>query len=61
LKHYKIYKEFLYKLSPKEWLDEQQEKHLAFKRAKESSELTRNNSTAILFGDKGGKKIRVSP
>lgn len=54
LKHYKIYKEFLYKLSPKEWLDEQQEKHLAFKRAKESSELTRNNSTAILFGDKAG-------
>ncbi|EDK99287.1 cilia- and flagella-associated protein 100 isoform X8 [Mus musculus] len=61
LKHYKIYKEFLYKLSPKEWLDEQQEKHLAFKRAKESSELTRNNSTAILFGDKGsGSKSKTA-
>lgn len=61
MKHYKIYKEFLYKLSPKEWLDEQQGKHLAFKRAKEFAELAKNSSTAILLGDKGGTKIRVSP
>ncbi|XP_021046454.1 cilia- and flagella-associated protein 100 [Mus pahari] len=60
LKHYKIYKEFLYKLSPKEWLDEQQEKRLAFKRAKESGELPKNSSSAILLGDKGGTKIRTA-
>ncbi|XP_063143041.1 cilia- and flagella-associated protein 100 isoform X9 [Rattus norvegicus] len=48
LKHYKIYKDFLYKVSPKEWLDEQKEKHLALKRAKESTELK-----SILVGDKG--------
>ncbi|XP_032762007.1 cilia- and flagella-associated protein 100 [Rattus rattus] len=48
LKHYKIYKDFLYKVSPKEWLDEQKEKRLALKRAKESTELK-----SILVGDKG--------
>lgn len=56
LKHYKIYKDFLYKVSPKEWLDEQKEKRLALKRAKESTELK-----SILVGDKGGTKIRVFP
>lgn len=60
LKHYKIYKEFLYKLSPKEWLDEQQEKHLALKRAKESADFTKSSSMATLLGEKGGTKIRVS-
>ncbi|XP_031238404.1 cilia- and flagella-associated protein 100 isoform X2 [Mastomys coucha] len=52
LKHYKVYKEFLYKLSPKEWLDEQQEKRLALRRAKESEELTKISSTASLLGDR---------
>lgn len=61
MKHYKVYKEFLYKLSPKEWLDEQQEKRLALRRAKESEELTKISSTASLLGDRGGTKIRVSP
>lgn len=56
MKHYKIYKDFLYKVSPKEWLDEQKEKRLALKRAKESTELK-----SILVGDKGGTKIRVFP
>lgn len=50
LKHYKIYKDFLYKLSPKEWLDEQQEKRLALKRAKESADFK-----SSILGDKGSK------
>lgn len=60
LKHYKVYKDFLYKLSPKEWLDEQQEKRLALKRAKESAEFIKNSSMATL-GDKGsGTKSKTT-
>ncbi|KAM5279689.1 cilia- and flagella-associated protein 100 [Ctenodactylus gundi] len=36
LQHYKVYKNFLYKLSPKEWLEEQK-KRLALKKVKASS------------------------
>lgn len=60
MKHYKVYKQFLYKLSPKEWLDEQQEKRLALKRTKDSADITKSSSMATLLGDKGGTKIRVS-
>ncbi|XP_051010631.1 cilia- and flagella-associated protein 100 [Acomys russatus] len=52
LKHYKIYKDFLYKLSPKEWLDKQEEKRLALKKAKELVEF-KDSSTATLVGAKG--------
>lgn len=56
LKHYKIYKDFLYKLSPKEWLDEQKEKRLALKRAKESADFKTS-----LLGEKGsGIKSKTS-
>ncbi|XP_028710353.1 cilia- and flagella-associated protein 100 [Peromyscus leucopus] len=53
LQHYKIYKDFLYKLSPKEWLEEQEEKRLALKKAKEPGELVKDTSTVALLGDKG--------
>ncbi|XP_076796215.1 cilia- and flagella-associated protein 100 isoform X2 [Arvicanthis niloticus] len=53
LKHYKVYKQFLYTLSPKEWLDEQQEKRLALKRTKDSTDITKSSSMATLLGDKG--------
>ncbi|GAB1291067.1 Cilia- and flagella-associated protein 100 [Apodemus speciosus] len=59
LKHYKVYKEFLYKLSPKEWLDEQQEKRLALRRAKESAEFTKSSSISTL-GDKGSGKSKTA-
>ncbi|KAL6076734.1 hypothetical protein STEG23_017615 [Scotinomys teguina] len=55
LQHYKIYKDFLYKLSPKEWLEEQEEKRLALKKAKEPGEFTKDNSMATLLGDRGNK------
>ncbi|KAB1263836.1 Cilia- and flagella-associated protein 100 [Camelus dromedarius] len=35
LQRYKVYKDFLYKLSPKEWLEEQERKRSALKKAKE--------------------------
>ncbi|XP_040593142.1 cilia- and flagella-associated protein 100 isoform X1 [Mesocricetus auratus] len=53
LQHYKIYKDFLYKLSPKEWLEEQEEKRLALRKAKEPGEFTKDSSMATLLGDRG--------
>ncbi|XP_076796214.1 cilia- and flagella-associated protein 100 isoform X1 [Arvicanthis niloticus] len=58
LKHYKVYKQFLYTLSPKEWLDEQQEKRLALKRTKDSTDITKSSSMATLLGDKVGSGIK---
>nr|KAF6421933.1 cilia and flagella associated protein 100 [Rousettus aegyptiacus] len=52
LQHYKIYKDFLYKLSPKEWL-EKQEKRLALKKAKEVTESPKENTLFSTQGDKG--------
>ncbi|XP_072576232.1 cilia- and flagella-associated protein 100 isoform X3 [Vulpes vulpes] len=60
LQHYKTYKDFLYKLSPKEWLEEKEKKHLALKKAKEATEPPKEN---LLFsiGDKGpGIKSKTS-
>ncbi|XP_004036275.3 cilia- and flagella-associated protein 100 isoform X1 [Gorilla gorilla gorilla] len=53
LKHYKVYKDFLYKLSPKEWLEEQEKKHSFLKKAKEVSEASKENSVNSTPGDKG--------
>ncbi|KAM7335209.1 hypothetical protein ACRRTK_005686 [Alexandromys fortis] len=53
LQHYKIYKDFLYKLSPKEWLEEQKMKRQALKKAKEPGEFTKESSMATLLGEKG--------
>ncbi|XP_014440167.1 cilia- and flagella-associated protein 100 [Tupaia chinensis] len=43
LEHYKVYQEFLYKLSPKEWFEEQ-EKRLALRKAKEVPEAPLESS-----------------
>ncbi|ERE66680.1 coiled-coil domain-containing protein 37 [Cricetulus griseus] len=53
LQHYKIYKDFLYKLSPKEWLDEQEEKRLALRKAKEPGDSTKDSSMVTLLGERG--------
>nr|XP_016797339.1 cilia- and flagella-associated protein 100 isoform X3 [Pan troglodytes] len=53
LKHYKVYKDFLYKLSPKEWLEEQEKKHSFLKKAKEVSEASKESSVNSTPGDKG--------
>lgn len=37
LQHYKVCKNFLYKLSPKDWLQEQEKKQLALRQAKEAA------------------------
>ncbi|XP_016016016.1 cilia- and flagella-associated protein 100 isoform X4 [Rousettus aegyptiacus] len=59
LQHYKIYKDFLYKLSPKEWL-EKQEKRLALKKAKEVTESPKENTLFSTQGDKEGQGPRKS-
>ncbi|PNJ36901.1 CFAP100 isoform 4 [Pongo abelii] len=53
LQHYKVYKDFLYKLSPKEWLEEQEKKHSFPKKAKEDSEAYKESSVNSTPGDKG--------
>ncbi|KAK2501098.1 hypothetical protein MC885_020090, partial [Smutsia gigantea] len=52
LRHYKAYKDFLYKLSPKEWLEEQERKHSALKKAKEITETPKESSVFPTPGDK---------
>ncbi|XP_055473462.1 cilia- and flagella-associated protein 100 isoform X1 [Psammomys obesus] len=51
LRHYKIYKDFLYKLSPQEWLDGK--KRLTLKKSKEPIECTKESSIVTLPGEKG--------
>ncbi|XP_023376673.1 LOW QUALITY PROTEIN: cilia- and flagella-associated protein 100 [Pteropus vampyrus] len=50
LQHYKIFKDFLYKLSPKEWLEEQEKKHLALKKVVKSP---KENTLFSTQGNKG--------
>ncbi|XP_070432527.1 cilia- and flagella-associated protein 100 isoform X2 [Equus przewalskii] len=60
LQHYKAYKDFLYKLSPKDWLEEQ--KCLALKKAKERAEASKDSTLSSTLGDKGpGIKGKTSP
>lgn len=61
LKHYKVYKDFLYNLSPKDWLEEQEKKHLAFKHAKEVAKAPKENTLFSTQGDKGSRKEKTSP
>lgn len=56
LQHYKAYKDFLYKLSPKEWLKEREEKRLALKKAKEVTEPPIENTLHSTIRDKGNRK-----
>ncbi|XP_005867000.1 PREDICTED: coiled-coil domain-containing protein 37 isoform X1 [Myotis brandtii] len=51
LQHYKVCKNFLYKLSPKDWLEEQEKKHLAIRQAKEAAKAKEN--AQLSQGDKG--------
>ncbi|XP_039333090.1 cilia- and flagella-associated protein 100 isoform X2 [Saimiri boliviensis] len=65
LQQYKAYKDFLYKLSPKEWLEEQEKKRLSLKKAKEVSEASKEESSVTTPGEKGpgikGKASFVCP
>ncbi|XP_065791534.1 cilia- and flagella-associated protein 100 isoform X3 [Muntiacus reevesi] len=54
LQQYKVYKDFLYKLSPKEWLEEQEKKRLALKQAKEVVEAFKE-SLLLSVGDRGSE------
>ncbi|XP_065741087.1 cilia- and flagella-associated protein 100 [Phocoena phocoena] len=53
LQRYKIYKDFLYKLSPKEWLEGQERKRLALTRTREAVEASKENVLFSTLGDKG--------
>ncbi|CAI9160035.1 unnamed protein product [Rangifer tarandus platyrhynchus] len=55
LQQYKVYKDFLYKLSPKEWLEEQEKKRLALKQAKEVVEAFKE-SLLLSVGDRGSRE-----
>lgn len=56
LQHYKIFKDFLYKLSPKEWLEEQEKKHLALKKIVKSP---KENTLFSTQGNKGSRKKKI--
>ncbi|XP_066899328.1 cilia- and flagella-associated protein 100 isoform X3 [Kogia breviceps] len=53
LQNYKAYKDFLYKLSPREWLEEQERKRLALSRTKEALEASEENLLFSELEDKG--------
>ncbi|XP_047651880.1 cilia- and flagella-associated protein 100 isoform X9 [Phacochoerus africanus] len=57
LQHYKVYRDFLYKLSPKEWLEEQERKRLALRNAKEAVETFKES---VLFSQLGDREPRGS-
>lgn len=61
LQHCKVYKNFLHKLSPKEWLEEQEKKHLALKKAKEVTKAPEENTLFSTQGDKGSRKEKTGP
>lgn len=58
LQQYKDYKNFLDKLSPKEWLEEQEKKHLALKKAR-AAEALKDNNLFSTQGDKGSRKEKT--
>ncbi|XP_040484053.1 cilia- and flagella-associated protein 100 [Ursus maritimus] len=61
LQHYKTYKDFLYKLSPKEWLEEKEKQHLDLKKTKEAPEPPKENTLFSTTRDKGpGNKSKTS-
>ncbi|KAK2091697.1 hypothetical protein P7K49_030981 [Saguinus oedipus] len=62
LQQYKVYKDFLYKLSPKDWLEEQEKKRLSLKKAKEDSEASKEEcSVNTTPGDKGSRREIAGP
>lgn len=60
LQQYKVYKNFLDKLSPKEWLEEQEKKHLVLKTAR-ATEALKGNHLFSTQGDKGSRKEKIVP
>lgn len=59
LQQYKVYKDFLYKLSPREWLEEQEKKRSALRQAKEVVEAFKGSLLLSSVGDKGSREGRV--
>ncbi|XP_037659464.1 cilia- and flagella-associated protein 100 [Choloepus didactylus] len=53
LQHYKTYRDFLYKLTPKEWFEEREKKRLALKEAMEAAQTPRESSVVSTPGNKG--------
>ncbi|XP_029774844.1 cilia- and flagella-associated protein 100 isoform X2 [Suricata suricatta] len=53
LQHYKVYRDFLYKVSPKEWLEEKKKKRLALQKAKEVPKAPAEDK-----GGQGPKKFK---
>ncbi|XP_060164140.1 cilia- and flagella-associated protein 100 isoform X4 [Globicephala melas] len=53
LQRYKIYKDFLYKLSPKEWLEGQERKRSSLTSTREAVEASEENVLFSTLGDKG--------
>ncbi|KAF5914985.1 hypothetical protein HPG69_014743 [Diceros bicornis minor] len=60
LHHYKVYKDFLYKLSPKEWWEEQKTR-LVLKKANEGADAPEENAVSSTLGDKGSRKEKAGP
>ncbi|XP_042536019.1 cilia- and flagella-associated protein 100 [Dipodomys spectabilis] len=57
LQRCKLYKDFLYKMSPEEWLEAQSRKQLAFKRAKEMAAAPKPSTSTV--EDKGSERQAV--
>ncbi|XP_068414557.1 LOW QUALITY PROTEIN: cilia- and flagella-associated protein 100 [Eschrichtius robustus] len=57
LQHYKVYRDFLYKLSPPEWLAEREGKRSALARTKEAVEAFEENALLSALGD-GGPEVK---
>ncbi|XP_069353815.1 cilia- and flagella-associated protein 100 isoform X2 [Eulemur rufifrons] len=59
LRHYKVYKDFLYKLSPREWFEEQEKNRSALKKAKEAAEDPREGAVSSAADQGAGIKGRI--
>ncbi|XP_058439710.1 cilia- and flagella-associated protein 100 isoform X2 [Marmota monax] len=61
LQQYKMYKDFLYKVSPKEWLEGQERRRLALRKAKEVAQAPAKGGGIPAPGDKGpGVKSKMA-
>ncbi|XP_021574749.1 cilia- and flagella-associated protein 100, partial [Carlito syrichta] len=55
LQQYKVYKDFLDRLSPKEWFEEQEKKRSSLRKAEEVTEVPKGSSIYVMSGDKGSE------
>nr|XP_040147098.1 cilia- and flagella-associated protein 100 isoform X4 [Ictidomys tridecemlineatus] len=61
LQQYKMYKDFLYKVSPKEWLEGQERRRLALRKAKDMAQAPTKGGGIPAPGDKGpGVKSKMA-